>query len=756
LDSEAPPDYAFNPASIERTVRYMTRLQRALALNIRVHRPHGQIDDGDIYLFNHFARFETFIPQYLIYKQTGVLSRSVASSEFFVNPTLGRYLRGVGAVPNNHPQLLSFLAAEILRGRKVVIFPEGGMVKDRRVLDDHGHYSVYSRTAHARRKHHSGASVLAQMTDSFKCGLLALHEAGESLAPWAGALQMSEKELLEAALRPTRLVPGNITFYPLRVDESAIYRATESLAKLNPRAAEEFLIESNILLRNTDMDLRLGQSILPQRSRSPRWRRALAEAMRETRSIDVFFALAADHPPEEDSVVGRHSHRQIDALRNRSMPAIYREVTINLSHLAATLMSHALHEGIGNMPQSRFHKALFLAIKKLQTSDGVHLHRGLGSPERYAGLIEGSCTGFHDFIRMAEQTHALIREPASYHFTDKLLAEMELDVVRRENPVRVYANEAEPMPQVLEAARAGLQQSFAIDEPALARLLFDEELAALRWARRHYSHPHFAEINDKETASADPEPYWLTPPEPRPVGVVLVHGLLASPAELRSFGEQVAELGFPVLGVRLHGHGTSPWDLKETRWQDWLASVRRGIRILAPFVEKICLVGFSTGAALSLLAASAHPRKVVAVAACSTPFKMKNRNLIVVPLMHSANEIVRRLSDRDGLIMFRPNQSEHPDINYYNIPVASLNELRHMIDTLEQKLPLISVPTLVLQGSDDQVVDAHSAELIAQKLTAVPWIRVVMIESSRHGILNEDIGDTRGAILRFIESLTVE
>jgi esterase/lipase len=741
LDTEAPPDYTFDLPSIDRTVRYMTRLQRALALNIRVHRPHGQIEDGDIYLFNHFARFETFIPQYLIYKQTGVLSRSVASSEFFVNQRMGRYLRGVGAVPNDHPHLLPFLAAEILRGRKVVIFPEGGMVKDRRVMGDDGEFSIYSRTADRRRKHHSGAAVLAQVTDSFKCALLALQQSGESLSRWAASLEMSETELIAAAQLTTRLVPGNITFYPLRVDESAVYRVTESLAKLNPRAAEELLIESNILLRNTDMDLRLGASILPNREPVDE----LLRMIKDSSSIEEFFAIA--HDP---------LHDQIAELRDRSMPAIYREVTINLSHLASTLMSHALKWGVHEMPQTRFHKALFLAIKSLQEKQDVHLHRGLTSPERYAGLIEGSCAGFHDFIQMAEQTHALTREPASYHFTDKLLSELQLDLVRRENPVRVYCNESEPMPQVLEAAQSGFSQAGEISEQELAKLLFAEEQAALRWARQHYSHAHFAEINNQETASASPEPYWLTPAMPRKIGVVLVHGLLASPAELREFGDQIAALNFPVLGVRLQGHGTSPWDLKETRWQDWLASVKRGIRIMAPFVDQICLVGFSTGSALSLLAAAAHPGKVMAVAACSTPFKMRNRNLIVVPLVHSANEIVRRLSDREGLIMFRRNQSEHPDINYFNIPVSALNELRHMIDALDEKLPLISVPTLILQGSNDHVVDSASAEIIKEKLTAAPWSRVVMIESDRHGILNEDIGDSRGAILRFLESLDID
>jgi len=756
LDTTEQIDYSFNQASIDRTVRYMARLQRALSLNIRIHRPHGRIDEGDIYLFNHFARFETFIPQYLIYKQSGTLSRSVASSEFFSNPTLGRYLRGVGAVPNNHPRLLPFLASEILKGRKVVIFPEGGMVKDRRVIDDQGHYSIYSRTAHVRRKHHSGAAVLAQMVESFKTGLILLDEAGQSLDSWADEFEMSVQSLLDAARKPTQLVPGNITFYPLRVDESAMFRMTENLAKLKQRAAEELLIESNILLRNTDMDLRLGYSIHPLRGRSAHWHRGLVEAMNKARSIDDFFALAADHEPAEETAVGRRLHRLIANLRNDSMPAMYAEVTLNLSHVASSLIRHALSQGIAEMPQSRFHKALFLAIKELQQNAAAHLHRGLSWPERYAGIIDGTCVGFNEFLDMAENTHAIEREPISYKFKEKLMDELSMDAVRRENPVQVYANEAAPIHGVMAAVAAGLDRAAGLDDQALSRLLFDEERAALAWARHHFSHPDFDEVNRQETASANPEPYWLTPETPKRLGVVLVHGLLASPAELSEFGKQIAEAGFPLLGVRLQGHGTSPWDLKESSWEDWLASVRRGIRIMTPFVDRICLIGFSTGAALSLIAAAQQPAKVAAVAACSAPYKMRNRNLMVVPMIHSANEIVRRLSERDGLITFRPNQSEHPHINYYNIPIAALNELKQMIDRLDDELPRVAVPTLILQGTNDHVVDASSAVLIHDKMTAAPWKKVVMIESERHGILNEDIGETRGAILKFLHSLCVE
>ena len=104
-------------------------------------------------------RFETFIPQYLIHEACGAHCRSVASSEFFAgDERFSQFLYSIGVVPNNMPGLFPFLARELLHGRKLVIFPEGGMVKDKRVVDQKGQYSVFSRTANERRKHHREAN----------------------------------------------------------------------------------------------------------------------------------------------------------------------------------------------------------------------------------------------------------------------------------------------------------------------------------------------------------------------------------------------------------------------------------------------------------------------------------------------------------------------------------------------------------------------------------------------------------------------
>ena len=238
---------------------------------------------------------------------------------------------------------------------------------------------------------------------------------------------------------------------------------------------------------------------------------------------------------------------------------------------------------------------------------------------------------------------------------------------------------------------------------------------------------------------------------PRPLGVLLVHGFLASPAEMRGFADELLEQGFPVLGVRLKGHGTSPWDLRERSWQDWLVSVRRGYSILAELTARVAMVGFSTGGALSLILASERPDRLAGVVAAAPPMKFRDRGMRFVPLVHSANRLVRWMSSFEGVKPFQTNESEHPHINYRQMPVRGLYELTVLVDALKASLPQVACPVTLIQGSRDPVVVPDGVHGIAEQITDAP-AEVQMVESERHGIINEDIGVTRATIVASLDA----
>jgi len=234
-----------------------------------------------------------------------------------------------------------------------------------------------------------------------------------------------------------------------------------------------------------------------------------------------------------------------------------------------------------------------------------------------------------------------------------------------------------------------------------------------------------------------------------------VHGLLASPAELRDYGDYLAQQGYTVLAVRLKGHGTSPYALRDQRWEDWFGSVQRGLHMLKAYCRRIVTIGFSTGGALALtLAEEKHP-ELIGVVAISVPLKFVNSAFMLVPLLHGTNKLVGWMSSFEGVKPFIDNIPEHPDINYRNTPVRALYELRLLVAHLEQSLPRIKRPTLAIYADHDPVVAIESAQLLFKKLGA-KHRRLEIVRADRHGILMENLSNTWEIIDAFISELLVE
>jgi esterase/lipase len=736
-----------------RSVKVFNTVRKMLSVKMTLH-ADTQVQQGDIFLFNHFSRFETFIPQFLIFEQSGAYSCAIASGEFFEEDTvLARYLKSVGVFPHDHSRLFPLLAAQILRGRKVIIFPEGGMVKDRQVIDDKGHYSIYSRITGQRRKLHTGAAVLAQGMDIFKTMIRQVYadENQTQLLRWKEELQLdSLDQLLISALKPTLIIPSNITFYPIRSSENLLLTGVELFEdNLSVRQTEELLVEGNIILKNTDMDIRMGAPIAPQKV-SHWWNRYLLNlVMSEYKSLDDVFAIHSYSKNLKQKILAANLKKNINVIRDQYMKEIYANVTINLSHLASTLIMYFVENGRTQIKRQCFFTTLYISVKKLQKNSNINLHRSLLNPMDYGDLISGTSKRFNQFICVAKTTDLIIEHKGYYQFLPKLLEAQDFDNIRLENLIAVYNNEAEPIAAIRAVIIQALDECDRISPKQLAAWYFEDECRDLNWERHAYTKPHFDDINEHETAASDPSPFFLKPKHENGIGVLLIHGLLASPAELRGYGEHLVQQGYTVMGVRLKGHGSSPYALRNQTWEDWYASVLRGFNILKVHCKHIFVSGFSTGGALALKLASEQYPEIMGICAVAVPLKFINPAFMLVSLLYGVNKLVDWVSSYEGVKPFIDNFSEHPFINYRHVPVKSLYELRRLIHDMDDFLPLCKIPILILHGEHDPVVSVNSAPEIMDKLvTKNKQLRI--IDSNRHGILMENIGGTWNLIDNFM------
>ncbi|MBL6986105.1 MAG: alpha/beta fold hydrolase [Methylobacter sp.] len=742
-----------------RSVKLFNAVKNMLSVKLDLH-TDPQFMEGDIFLFNHFSRFETFIPQFLIYEQTGAYSCAIASGEFFEEDNvLSRYLRHVGVFPHNHDRLFPLLAGQILRGRKVIIFPEGGMVKDRRVIDKRGHYSIYSRVTGNRRKLHTGPAVLGQGVETFKAAIRHAHSQNDValLRQWKDVLQIdSIDQLIAVANKPTLMVPANITFYPIRSSENLLFKGVELFSNgMSLRQSEELLIEGNIMLKNTDMDIRIGTPVDPCCVWDWRTRYLMDKVVPDINTIDDVFTLNSRPKNWKQRLLGKYFIKNAQCSRDRYMEGIYTNVTVNLSHLAATLIMHYVDQGQTHIEKNKFYNILYIAIKHLQNNTVIHLHRSLLNPDDYSDLFKATNKRFEQFMCAAKEVELINEDENCYQFLPKLCIESDFDSIRLENPIAVYNNEAAPLHTVRDTLIAAIDESVHADQDKLAAWHFEDECRTLAWEKQTYSKYLSDDISHEEAAVDDPSPFFIQPKLANGFGVLLVHGLLASPAELRTYGEYLVKQGYTVLGVRLKGHGTSPHALRDQSWEDWYGCVQRGFNILKVHCSGIFVVGFSTGAALALKLAAEHYPEMTGVVAVSVPLKFVNPAFMLVPLLHGTNKLVGWVSTYEGVKPFIDNEPEHPTINYRNTPVRALYELRLLMVHLDDLLPQISLPTLVVYGDEDPIVSSKGAPIIMDKLGS-KHKQIQAIKSQRHGILMENISGTWGVIDGFLNELRTE
>lgn len=752
-------EYQLHPPTYEWTVKLFSRLRKVLGINIKLQGDPALLAQGEIFLFNHFARIETFLPHYLIYQETGAFCRCIATKAIFKgNESFKKYLSRVGVIPNDHEELLPMLVAEIIRGRKVVIYPEGGMIKDRRVIDNKGKFRIYSRKARAYRKHHAGAAVLATAVDTFK---LAVRTAEKShdwdrIDAWVEMLGIKNREhLLFSARRPTRIIPGNITFYPISTGDNFLNKGAGFLnAEISSKVSEELIIEANLLLKDTDMDMRLGSPIIFADGRHW-WERKLQKYLANNLdTVEDFFTLKGLQNSWLEKIIRKCIRHSSEKLRDRYMEGIYKEVTVNLSHLTSTIILNLIDNNRNELAAKQFYLIVYLAVKNIQQQPDVHLHRSLRNPEVYADLVFGKKKALNQFLDVSVKNGLIKLLHGRLTLLEKLKEDFEIDTVRLENTIQVYANEMAPVTGALIAVKQAFDQSESISEIELANYRHDDELRRYDWNHHYYSKPRFDDINRHESATESGRPFFDVPKEcQHDIGVVLVHGFLASPAEMKSLSEKLVDKGYPVYGVRLPGHGTSPVDLRERSWEDWLRAIQHGYEILTAHVDKVCLVGFSTGGALSLIFASEHPAKLAAAVVINPPVKFKNKNMMFVPLLHGVSRLVRWASSFEGIMPYRTNNPEHARINYRNIPVRGLYELVRMNYVLSHQLDRVHCPCLLMQSKNDPVIKADSSKVLQSRLVNAD-VTYVEVESDRHGILYENEANTHAIVMQYIQQLS--
>lgn len=752
--------YPIDPDTFYWTYQALKVLFKFLKLNINTHGDEKSWADGNIFLFNHFTRFEAVIPQYLIYKKTKALTHSIATKELFADELISKYLVNLGGIPTDADNLMFHVSKDIFNDIKLIAFPEGGIVKDRRVLDNKGRYRIYSRSHDKRRKLHTGPAVIGLTIAIFKASVRKLHEQDdfEKISLWAAEIGLdSPQQLIDVSQQPTLIIPCNITFYPLRVKENHLTKGLKLLQKkLNKRLSEELLIEGNLLLKDTDMDIQILEPIVIEEYWS-RWETTITSLLVDHSQYSLSELFNREHKKNtwgNHIYAMAHRHNAVK-IRDAYMQSIYSGVTINIAHIASSLFIHFVKQQSRHVNKKKFHELLYVSTKLLQQQQQlnahINTHKTLEEPDIYRNILFKNTKGFDQFLRSIYAAELIEKKGGYYKFTELLSKTEGFDAIRIQNPIAVYANEVAPIPQVAAVINNALSFKLNTRQHELAEMLFEDELIEHQRDTVDYQKEHYKTINQAQSITRPTAPYLLKPKKHNSECVILIHGLLSSPGELSSLAKKISHQGYIVLGTRLKGHGTSPWDLHRCQWQDWQQSVRQSIKIAHCYTKKIHLVGFSSGSLLALHFAANKHFDFTSVTACSTPIYFKDPLISLIKIADKTNKLVKTLTGAEGALPFKKNNPEHPHINYKHIPISSVHELLKLVDVTKRRLKKIACPVYLLQSDNDPVVDQSSMGYLLNAINGnvkqYDWVT-----SNRHGILFENTDNCHQKILTFIDS----
>ena len=679
-------------------------------------------DSPTLFVVNHFTRSETFLLPYILYKHRGEMLHSLADSNLF-HGKFGEYLRTLGAISTKEPFRNRKIIRELMMGQhNWVIFPEGIMVKNKQVVKNG---KLLLDHPDGQGPPHTGAAVMALKAEITKRNYLnaVKREDHERMKFYEERYDFNGPD--ELCFKDIQIIPVNISYYPIRPDQNFFTQLGKLLVKELPeRIEEELKIEGKIFLSATDINVFFGKPI------------SLYQYLDNTLPIANTFLPFLSEKTRSNLIIGLQKTR----LTRSFMFEIYNKVAVNIDHVFSSCLRYYNHKEVDERQLKRI---IFLVSNYLETLDGRRAHSSLRND--ILNLVSDNHHAAYESICELAVKEGAIQRGIDKVFIEPyaLRKEQAFHLIRLKNLISVIANEIEPLKKVITR----IKRLTSLPKPRIKE----------RVAKQVYRHDMDLYKEDYETyydkdLSKDEslgKPLFLKSKHTK-TGIVLCHGYLASPQEVEPLAQVLNKMGFTVYCVRLKGHGTSPANLKDIVFEDWLESFDRAYAIVRNTCKHVFLGGFSAGGLVALLAAAKKSNDVKGVFTINAALKLQDIRSKFVPSVMVWNDVMDKFNLDQAKMDYIENESEHPEINYSRNYLNGIRQLERLIKTTKTKLPQVVAPALIIQADEDPVVHVDSAEMIESAIQSEPKEKVIL-HFDRHGILHgEGSEDVFEAVKNFI------
>jgi carboxylesterase len=186
-------------------------------------------------------------------------------------------------------------------------------------------------------------------------------------------------------------------------------------------------------------------------------------------------------------------------------------------------------------------------------------------------------------------------------------------------------------------------------------------------------------------------------------GCLLLHGFTGSPYEVEPVASRLAKYGWRIESPILAGHEGHSEPLGKVTWHDWVHSAEDALKKLLAECETVYIVGFSMGGLIAAHLSTRYPVQKLVLLSASLFYINPQQ------LFHDVATLIKSnfKNAAGSKELFRRYTSK-----VKTTPPRAVIHFRHLVRVLKNDISHVNVPTLIIQGGKDDLVEPRSAQYI--------------------------------------------
>ena len=630
-----------------------------------------------IFAPNHFTRFETFVVPYFLNKISDLKFCRSLADSSLFTSYLGKYLRNLQTISTHDEN------------------------RDKTIISDLSenqyNWVIYPEGMMVKDKQREVKQGFFQNRLSIKTGTAVLAMKAE--------FARQEKN----NTNPVCIIPVTISYIPIYPQENKILSIVKRFTHKIPKRLEEELLVEGALLLNSKIIIHFHKPIY------------IADYIIKDLYIHKLFNLSKE--TLEKTKISKYRI----PIAMKIADEIYKHAQITHEHIISLLLKNL--EKNEQIAKEKLPFFIITCVLELKKHSNIQEFCENIKGEQLFKYTTGNIAEINQFLALLQQ-QKVIKITKDFISTEEAFHhEYNFNTVRVENISKIFLNELSYFTNTDIIAKAVLK----MQNHEIMKLCFNS-------IEESYSIQHKITFNESHSIQVQyGKPFFMEGKNNR--AVLLIHGYKSSPTEMKEVAEFLNKKGLTCYGVRMAGHGTSPFDMANTTHEDWINSCEIAYNILKLHFEQIDICGFSTGGLIAMQLAQKY--NVHTITLINSALELCDVRFRFVKFASLWSDVASKVSkNHKGYIQDTPF---YPETNYSINHFSSMRELSKLMEKCKNSLNKITCDTLVLQSDSDPVVQPKSGKIIYEGIQSKTKI-LETIPSNEHVI-------TRGKEFKKIQEI---